>query len=805
MKKALWNDNWKFWPEGDAFALVWKSNPNAETVTLPHDAMILNKPHAESPNKGNTGYRDGDVYHYSKEIYASEEMKEQTAMLHFEGVYSNAQVYVNSEMVLSHNYGYTGFYVPLNNYLKWGQTNEIRVIVRNSGMPNSRWYSGSGIYRDVYLLTGGGIYFEPDASNVITEDASTSVSTIKVKGTIVSRKMNREALSVSVKVKNSDGAEVAKEVFPLAIFGNTKEDYQIRFAIENAKLWTAESPYLYTLVSELLDADGNVLDSEECTFGIRKLLLDAKRGFLVNGAPVNLAGACIHHDNGFVGAATYYDFHYRQVEKLKECGFNAIRMSHHPAAPALLRACDELGMYVMDEAFDMWTRSKTANDYAINFEKNWESDVEAMVRKDFNHPCVVLYSIGNEIPEIGTENGARLARMISNKIRSLDETRYVLSSINGTFAVGHVIGDIMKDILARYPDEVEVGGDANVNEMMATMRHMDEVQKHPLMDHAIEEAGGATDIIGYNYMNRLYERDLKKYANRIIVGSETTPNEVRENWDMVKEYPNLIGDFVWTGWEYIGESGIAVPQYNCPPGDGFGTPYPCIMSYTGDIDLTGFKKPVAYLASVIFGARKAPYVCAQHPMHFNDSLTMTPWLLTDALEDWTYPGYEGKPVKVEVYSAGDEVELLLNGKSLGRKPAGKSVRYITNFEVNYEAGELVAVSYENGVESGRASIQTMKEAKLTFTVENGKTNQLAYVSIEMKDECGVISYASQDEVTVEAVSNAKVFAGSGNPFSEDSYSDGKTSLFRGRAQAVVVKERSGEKAVIRVNGNEVEC
>ncbi|MBE5889699.1 MAG: glycoside hydrolase family 2 protein [Lachnospiraceae bacterium] len=806
MKKELFNQDWKYWKEKDAFALMWNVDPKAEPVTLPHDAMIYEKPYAESKNAGNSGFRDSGVYHYSKEFTPSEGMKNQTLILHFDGVYMNAQIYINGAPVASHVYGYTPFDVPLNDHLKFGEKNEIRVIVRAAAIPNSRWYSGAGIYRDVTLLTGGETYLTPDGTKITTESVDDQIAVVKVVSTVKQRAVGRRAVSVKHTIKEKGGIIVAEEIVPLTIFEGEERETFSRFAIKNAQLWSAEHPYRYELETVLYDGPdgaGAVLDTECILFGMRKLSLDGARGLRVNGEQVKLSGACIHHDNGIIGASTHYDFHYRQIKRLKELGFNAIRMAHHPAANVLLNVCDELGMYVMDEGFDMWTRSKTDSDYGIVFRECWKQDVLDMVKHDYNHPSVIMYSLGNEIPELGTAEGANWVRMLADQVRKYDTTRYTLCSINGLFAIGTVFGKVAADIMERHKDEqpAAAGDDANVNEMMATFAHMDEVVNHSEVSKCLASAEASLDLLGYNYMTPRYEVEAKN-PNRIVVGSETYPSAISENWKWVKNTNNIIGDFVWTGWDYIGESGIGVPGYNTH-GDGFGTPYPCIMSYTGDIDITGFCKPAGRLAQIVFGARKNPFICTQDPAHYEDRVNLTPWALTDKIETWTYPGQEGKPVHVEVYSAGDEVELFVNQKSMGKQPAGEKAGHIAKFDITYEPGTIEAVTYEAGVEIGRSSIRTAKEASLKADVEFGRSGRLVFIDLELRDEDGVLNSAAEEEVTVTGGENARVFIGSGNHSPLLSYTDGKTMTYNGRAQIVVEKNVTSDQVKLSVNGKTI--
>ncbi|MDD7177630.1 MAG: glycoside hydrolase family 2 TIM barrel-domain containing protein [Lachnospiraceae bacterium] len=370
---------------------------------------------------------------------------------------------------------------------------------------------------------------------------------------------------------------------------------------------------MYRICSKLYE-NNELLDENMETFGIRTLSVDPKHGFCVNGKTVKLRGSCIHHDSGILGAATFYDAEYRRVRMLKEAGFNAIRMAHHPAASALLRACDELGMYVMDEAFDMWQRCKSDHDYGLFFDECWEKDVEAMVRKDFNHPCVVMYSIGNEIPEIGTDHGAKMCHDISEKIKESDPTRYTLASINGIFAASDVIQGIVAELLNEQEAAGEISGD--VNNFMAVMdANTDKIVVHNEITKRLDKACAYTDIAGYNYMTARYELDGRIRPNRVIVGSETYPPAIAKNWELVESLDHVIGDFTWTGWDYLREAGIGVPAYQFGEG-GFSAVYPCMLAYCGDIDITGHRRPASYYREIVFGLRQTPYIAVQNPYQY---------------------------------------------------------------------------------------------------------------------------------------------------------------------------------------------
>lgn len=816
MLEQKWNKNWKFWEDKDSFALVWNIPEIARDITLPHDAMIEKPANPDSLNGGNTGFRDGDVYTYVKMLHAPDEYREKTVMLKFEGVYMNAFVYVNGQIAAKSPFGYTTFYAPLNDFLKIGEENEIRVQVRAGAMTNSRWYSGAGIYRDVYLLESELTHIIPEGVQIKTENADEDYATLKVSVELENKTAASQNLVVETVIRDSEGKETGKEVTHATLFGSESRTVKQRILVENPDLWSAESPSLYTYETKVYEdiEEKKLLDEAKDTFGIRTLSVDAKRGFRVNGKTVNLRGGCIHHDSGLLGAATYEDAQYRQILKMKEAGFNAIRMSHHPMAPAMLRACDEIGMYVMDETFDMWNRLKSNYDYGLYFQEWWKKDVAAMVRKDYNHPAVILYSVGNEIPEIGTDKGAQTCQQLSDKIHELDDTRFTLASINGVFAAGDQVDQIVADVVADLSAEGKIDG--NVNDFMTLMDgHLDEIVVHHAISERLEKACAGVDIAGYNYMTARYEGDGENYPNRVIVGSETYPPEIARNWDFVEKLPHVIGDFTWTGWDYIGEAGVGIPAYKWGEG-GFGAGFPAQLAYPGDFDITGFRRPASYYREAVFGLSKTPYIAVQNPTHYGEHLIKTPWVISDSTASWNWEGMEGKPAIVEVYAQGDEVELLLNGVSLGKKAAGKEAGFRTLFEITYEPGTLTAVSYEKGQEIGRNELKTAG-ADRTLVVESeeyagfkGSDQELIYVQVEMRDQNDVLATDDNQKITLAVEGEAEVLGfGSGNPKPNYNFNEGVTELFGGRAQIILkkpsetvtltVKAEDGTKGAITIN------
>ena len=784
MKQIKWNDNWKFWSDKDAFALVWNIPENARDISLPHDAMIEKPAYAASPNGGNTGYRDGGNYTYVKILHLDEQDIGKKYILKFDGVYCHALVYVNEQLAGSEANGYSTFYVNLTPLLHVGD-NEIRVQVRNAGMTNSRWYSGSGIYRDVYLFTSGATYIEPDSVQVTTADADADLALLRISTTVINETLSARTLTLYTRVLSADGAEAGAEKSAFFLKAGESRTLTQHILVKKPALWSENSPALYTAAVALCDGQDS-MDNAEAIFGIRTLSLDAARGLRVNGKTVKLRGACVHHDSGVIGAATYYDAQYRQVKLLKEAGFNALRISHHPAAPALLRACDELGVFVMDEFSDMWQRAKNDLDYALDFDKWWETDVRLMVKKDYNHPSVVLYSVGNEIPEIGTDYGSLTCARIANLIKQLDPTRYTTAGINGVFAAGDQMGRILADLSRDMQASGEIEG--NVNDFMTVMdTKMDQIVVHDAISERLEKACASLDVAGYNYMAARYEPDSVNYPNRVMVGSETYPPDIARNWALVKKLPSVIGDFTWTGWDYIGEAGVGVPAYHFGEG-GFGAQFPCQLAYCGDLDLTGFRRPLSYYREIVFGLRQKPYIAVQNPHHYGETLIKTPWVLSDAEESWDWPGCEGKSVMVEVYASGDEAELFVNGKSLGRK---KLELNRALFETVFVPGTVEAVAYQDGEELGRFVLRSPTEDWELSLNSDSEGKELIYLSAVLCDKNNV-TVTSADEWLTASVDGADLLGfGTGDPKPQNNYNEGRARTFMGRAQLVLKKTGPG--------------
>lgn len=762
MVRENFNAGWKFWKDADPFELVSNVPADAADVELPHDAMLREAQREDSANGGSTGFLDAGVYKYHKTFFVPEDWRGGKVFFGFEGVYSRAAVYVNQSLAGSCMSGYREFLVEAQDYLRFGAENEVLVLVR-CDTRNSRWYSGAGIYRDVYLLHAPAVHIAPRGLRFSTLAAEADGALVEAEAALVNDGVAAQTAAVRIAVSEADGKVVAEREFPVRLRGGETAVLRKRFFLANAKLWDGDAPNLCR-VQAAVTAENGETDAETVVSGIRKLSIDAKHGLRVNGRPVKLRGACLHHDAALLGAASYDGYEYRRVLRLKAAGFNAVRSAHNHASQSLLRACDALGVFVMDELTDAWDKPKKHFDNSFGFEENWEAEVEAMVAADFNHPSVILYSTGNEISEIATERGIGRSREIGEKFHALDATRYTTNGINGAFAAGDGLQRIVRDITGR-----EVGR-GDVNAFMGVMaEHMPEITLHPILSRLLERLEPTMDILGYNYMTARYLPDAAAYPDRVMIGTETYPKEIAKNWAAIGSCPAALGDFTWTGWDYLGE----VPPV-----------FPALVNTGGDISAIGVRRPVSHYREIVFGLKKGPYIAVQDPARFGADRNFGPWQYTDCVENYTWPGQEGKPILVQVYAGGDEVELFRNGVSLGRKPCGRDTSFEAAFETEYEPGELVAAAYGNGAEIGRCVLATAG-APAKLRVEPETFSGLTFLNVTLLDGAGRRVF-SGGEISVRIEGEAKLLAfGSENARHDRGFETPVTVLTEGCALAIL--------------------
>jgi beta-galactosidase len=770
-------DGWAYRRPQGPFAAVQGDADRPVPVRLPHDALRDAERSPDAPGKGAGAYYPRGAYTYLTTLPVPAEWEGRLVRLELQGAFRKAQVFVNDELAGNRADGYARFFVDLTPYLRFGADNVVRVEVRTG--EDSRWYSGAGLHRPVLLHVDAPVHVVPDGVRVTTVRVEDDQAVVDVATTVANAGLSTRTVTVSTTVTDPDGRVVEQDATPSTLAPGERAVVRQRLYLRDPALWGPDSPALHTARVSLGES---ALDDVVVTFGVRTVTVDPRKGLRINGRPVLLRGACLHHDNGPLGAAAIGRAEERRIELLKAAGFNAIRAAHNPLSPAMLDACDRLGVLVMDEAFDMWTRFKTPYDYAADFPQWWRADVEAMVAKDQNHPSVILYSIGNEIVEVGTPHGARLARALAEHVRALDPTRLVTNGINAMLAV-----------LDELP--AAGGSDAGLNEAAATMDDVFSViGSSEAATRRTAESSAALDVLGLNYAEGRYEQDRELFPHRVIVGSETFPSKIGVLWPMVLASPNVIGDFTWTGWDYLGEVGIGATAYAEDPDavPGLEREYPYLTAWCGDLDLTGHRRPVSYYREIVFGLRTEPYLAVQRPEHHGHTITMqSPWAWSDSVSSWTWPGHDGAPVTVEVYADADEVALLLDGAQVARGPVGDRRPMLAELETTVRPGELVAVAYRAGAEVGRTSLRTAQgPTLLTATVDRALLRDddadLAYVVLELRDATGVLATADDREVTVE-VTGAGVLAGmcSANPRTTERFDSPTWRTFDGRALAVV--------------------
>ncbi len=947
MKREKWNRDWYF-TRGQAGLMQ-----AGEKVQLPHDYMIESDVVREAPAAAAMGYFTGTVGTYTKYFEVPEAWQGERVYLHFDGVMMNASVSVNGSLVKRHHYGYTPFSVDITEALYFGGANRVTVTVNPSMQPNSRWYTGAGIYRHVELSHVKALHVEPegifaytkridygmkegnvreavgperaDSANVMVEvtlrNHFTQDHQVRVRASLimdrqemgvcrgscetgvrevsgsdnckagdravcvrdncdagvreVSGSDSYEAGSGAVDDRNEHGeksikAAPAQRDTVLLVKGGSTAVARIPMTVSRPLIWSAEHPNLYRVQVQVedmgvfgvsLDRDAameGICDEAEVLFGIRTVTADAVHGLQVNGSTVKLKGGCIHHDNGLLGAVSLRDSEYRKLRLLKEAGFNAVRLAHNPGSRELLEACDRLGLYVFEEAFDAWGHSKQPGDYSQFFGQDWKADMEAFILRDRSHPSILFWSTGNEVEERGgMGNGYAIAEELAAYVRSLDSTRLVTNGLCSMWSGlddASVLEGIKGRLKARQQENKQENEQENEQE---NQQNADSSGVDGSWEERTESFCNCLDVVGYNYMDSHYEYAGQRYPERVIVGTESFPNQIDKVWELVERFPYVTGDFTWTAVDYIGEAGIGKSKF-FEEGDpelakgpmavaSHASEYPWRLANDADITIGGRLTPQGVYRKIVWGSsRTGLYV--QHPKYHGMTEVVSSWGWNRMTDGWNYEGYAGKPVKVYVYSRASQAELFLNGKSLGRVGAGKENRFCAVFETIYEPGVLTAVSLDGDEEVSRAEIATagapvairLTADKAVLSVDG---ESLSYVEAEILDKDGNV--VKEGEIQLDAIleatqvqhhlsparrllsdvgmqETAEAFGagaeedapdysaclagfGSDNPVTEDNYTAGKCFSYQGRALAVVRAGQIAGKAVLHVSAPGLEA
>jgi beta-galactosidase len=773
MKKINFNNDWLF--------RHLDKNEEWTSISLPHDAMI-NEPRVLNSEGGtNTGWFVGEDYEYKKTFLVDESYSNKILILEFEAIYHNAEIYLNNEKIMYRPYGYTNFYVSLNKHLKIGEINEIRVIARNKDQPNSRWYSGAGIYRPVYLY--------------VFEKEHIKLNSLKI------RTLSISPITLDIKFETTSSGEASFEIFDNDvsiikenIHSNENGEFHHILNLKEGKTWSVDSPNLYDVEIKFKD---DVLKER---FGIRTVKVTAKDGFLLNGKRVIIRGACIHHDNGILGARCYKEAEYRKIKILKENGYNAIRSAHNPCSKYLLEACDELGMMVMDEYCDMWYIHKTMYDYASYVMDWYEEDIKDMVDKDFNHPSVIMYSLGNEVAETGQAKGIEFFKTMRDVIKKYDPDKPVTTGVNIFFNYLHSLGfGVYTDKKAKENPQKKVGSEF-FNDIAGIFgaKFMKTMAMLPGCDKKTKDCYAAMDVAGYNYGIKRYKRDIKKYPNRIILGSETFCADAYAFYEFAKKYPALIGDFVWAGMDYLGEVGIGsweyksyAPTFKHGPG--------WISAGSGRIDLIGNPLGEALYTKVAFELEDKPQIAVVPVPYTNEKHSPSAWKFSNAISSWSWPGCNGKKAEVEIYSRAPIVELYVNNKKVGRKKFKNNCRF--NFTVKYYDGEITAVNLDkNGNILSKNTLKSASDETIIHLSSNKEllsTDEIVFINIRYTDNDFILKPLIRNKIHLEVEGGELLALGHACPFNVDGFDKNYTDTYYGQALAAIkVKDN---KVIIKAN------
>ena len=734
-KRQLFDFGWQF-----------THNGTTQTVNLPHDWDIFEGPNS---GKGATG-TGGGWFEAGKGEYRKtfKTPGDEVVKLHFEGVYQKADVYVNGQKAGQHHYGYTPFTVDVTPYINKvkKQANEVVVKVDNSEQPNCRWYSGSGIYRHVWLETMPALHIAENGVFVTTPEVSADKARVQVDVTVQNESQTDRNATVVVG---------SAQLMVVAVKAGESKTVSTTLFVNNPRLWSPESPTLYEAKVELKET-GNIIDNTTVKYGIRSFSFDAENGFVLNGKKVLINGACIHHDDGVLGACAFDDAEIRKVRQMKEAGFNLIRTSHNPTTRAFLDACDSLGMLVIDEAFDGWRTQKNPYDYSTVIDSCFRQDIHVMVLRDRNHPCVISWSIGNEVIERKDIRVVYTARQMKKAIHELDMTRPVTEA------------------LCAWDSDWEI--------------------YDPHFD--------VLDIGGYNYMIFKHASDHERDPKRIIWQTESYPRDAFSNWAVTHDFPYVVGDIVWTGLDYLGESAIGRYYYEGErPGEHwFDGGFPeWHGAYCGDVDITGWRKPISHYREMLWCKDTPLYMAVKEPNGYHGDIKTTMWSVWPTWESWTWPGWEGKSVDVEVYTKAPEVKLYLNDKLVGTKTVDRSTEFKAVFSVPYEPGTLRAEASGSSVTLATAgSPAGLRLTADTQTLKVGGQS-LAYITVEVVDKDGRVcpDAAIPCEVSVSGQASLMAAASADLKDREPATSPHVTT-WKGRAIIVVRSTAKKGKAQVSV-------
>ena len=777
-ERHLWDEGWRFALHNDDKAHETTFDDHAwRVLDLPHDWAIEGDFYALNPSGANGGALPGGTGWYRKHLNLNDNDVSSRYVLHFDGAYMNTSVYVNGQLVGMRPYGFISFSYDITPYLKKQGDNVVAVKVDNSKQPNSRWYTGCGIYRHVYLMKSSDIRIEEWGVQALTE-VKKGKGKVSLNTKIENPSGRSRRVIVHQTLWNKAHQMVSKASKACQVEANGTTISQL-LNVNKPQLWSLESPNLYTITTEI-EENGRILDRDTISIGLRNIAFDVKKGFFLNGKNIKINGVCLHGDLGCLGTAINEDALYRQLLMMKDMGVNAIRCSHNPPAPELLNLCDSMGLLVMDEAFDSWMQGKTTYDYSIYF-KTWaERDLRDMVLRDRNHPSIILWSIGNEVLEQWNKTKSATVALEDVNILLNNSRDKTLLSTTDTLNASAKLTQFLAAIVRRYDPTRLISAGCN------------EVSPNNNLFKS-----GALDVIGFNYHQKKVADVPQNFPGKPFIMTETVsalhtrgyyrmpsdslyrwPTHKRpftepsfmcssydnscaywgstheQTWDIVKHTPYCSGQFIWTGFDYIGEP----TPFN----------FPARSSYFGIVDLAGFPKDVYYLYQSEWTNKPVLHVFP----HWN-------WIEGQAIDLWCY------------YNQADEVELFINGKSQGVRKKSNEHEYHVAWHVTYEPGEVRVVARKNGKQVNEKTIRTAgapHHIRLTPNRNVLKANgrSLSFVTVEVVDKEGNLCPWADQNIQFSLTGEGKI-AGvdNGSPFSLERFQANSRHAFFGKCMVVV--------------------
>ena len=730
----------------------WQFTRNGKTITvdLPHDWDIYDAPDPATGATGTGGgWFQGGKGEYRKKFATP---KGEIVRLHFEGVYQWAEVFVNGQKAGQHGYGYTPFTVDITPYLnKDKRPNEVLVTVDNSQQPNCRWYSGSGIYRHVWLQSMPALHIAENGVFVTTDEVSEKSAKVNVAVCVANESDSERSFTLTVNGQKT----------PMTLAAGKTTEFKTSFTTNQPKLWSPDAPQLYqTTVS--LEENKQVLDKRTVSYGIRSFSFDAEKGFVLNGKQVLINGACVHHDDGIIGAMAFDDAEIRKVKLMKEAGFNLIRTSHNPTTQAFLDACDSIGMLVIGEAFDGWRTQKNPYDYSTLIDSCYREDTHAMVLRDRNHPSIISWSIGNEVIERKEIRVIQTARQLKAAILECDQTRPVTEALCAWDRDWEI-----------YDPHAEV-----------------------------------LDVVGYNYMIFKHATDHQRDPKRVMWQTESYPRDAFRNWALVNDYPYIVGDIVWTGLDYLGESGIGRYYYEGDrPGESFaeGGQPDWHGTYCGDVDVTGWRKPISHYREMLWNSplttHHSPllYMAVKEPDGYHGKIKETMWSVWPTWESWSWKGWEGKPIDVEVYTKAPEVKLYLNDQLIDTKEVDRATAFKAVLNMPYGPGTLRAEVGGQQVSLSTAGAPARLRLTTDKQVLKAGGQSLAFIIVEVVDKDGRVcpEAAIPCEVNVSG-QGLMMAAASADMKDREPATSHRVTTWKGRAMIVVRSTAKKGKALVSV-------